>query len=137
MLSEHNHVDNMGDYEALVIVQAAGFTEGEVILYERLNMVPMLLEEYAKSGTDRARRQMLAMCEQHDPEIFAEVLSHFVTMANERLKGVRLFSIVCTHNCRAHLRMKQVLILNQKLVVYCMIFTNPWSWQWTTGSCLL
>ena len=90
MLSEHNHVDNMGDYEALVIVQAAGFTEGEVILYERLNMVPMLLEEYAKSGTDRARRQMLAMCEQHDPEIFAEVLSHFVTMANERLKGVRL-----------------------------------------------
>ena len=61
MLSEHNHVDNMGDYEALVIVQAAGFTEGEVILYERLNMVPMLLEEYAKSGTDRARRQMLAI----------------------------------------------------------------------------
>jgi len=45
----------MGDYEALVIVQAAGFTEGEVILYERLNTVPMLLEEYAKSGTDRAR----------------------------------------------------------------------------------
>ena len=53
-------------------------------------MVPMLLEEYAKSGTDRARRQMLAMCEQHDPEIFVEVLSHFVTVANERLKGVRL-----------------------------------------------
>ena len=38
MLSEHNHVDNMGDYEALVIVQAAGFTEGEVILYESLNI---------------------------------------------------------------------------------------------------
>ena len=25
MLSEHNHVDNMGGYKALVIVQAAGF----------------------------------------------------------------------------------------------------------------
>ena len=94
MLSEHNHVDNMGDYEALVIVQAAGFTEGEVILYERLNMVPMLLEEYAKSGTDRARRQMLAMCEQHDPEIFAEVLSNFVIMANERLRGVRYHCVM-------------------------------------------
>jgi len=42
-------VGNMGDYQALVIVQAAGFTEGEVILYERLNMVPMLLEEYRMS----------------------------------------------------------------------------------------
>eukprot|EP00571_Detonula_confervacea_P014445 CAMPEP_0172306174 /NCGR_PEP_ID=MMETSP1058-20130122/7296_1 /TAXON_ID=83371 /ORGANISM="Detonula confervacea, Strain CCMP 353" /LENGTH=1547 /DNA_ID=CAMNT_0013017977 /DNA_START=1 /DNA_END=4644 /DNA_ORIENTATION=- len=87
MLSE-NHVDDMGDYEALVIVQAADFADGEVLLYERLNMVPMLLEEYAKSGTDRARRQMLAMCEhQHDPEVFAEVLSHFVTMAGDRLNG--------------------------------------------------
>ena len=62
-----------------MLVQAAGFTEGK-----------MRRVSYAKSGTDRARRQMLAMCEQHDPEIFAEVLSHFVTMANERLKGVRL-----------------------------------------------
>lgn len=87
MLSE-NHVDDMGDYEALVIVQAAGFAAGEILLYERLNMVPMLLEEYAKSGTDRARRQMLAMCEHQDPEIFAEVLSHFVNMARERLDGV-------------------------------------------------
>ncbi len=90
MLSEN---DDMGDYEALVIVQAAGFTEGEILLYERLNMVPMLLEEYAKSGTDRARRQMLAMCE-NDPEILADVLSHFVTMARERLAGVRIVVVV-------------------------------------------
>jgi len=87
MLSE-NHVDDMGDYEALVIVQAAGFTEGEILLYERLNMVPMLLEEYAKSGTARARRQMLAMCEHGDPDLFAEVLAHFVSMARERLNKV-------------------------------------------------
>ncbi len=60
MLSEN---DDLDDHEALVIVQAAGFTEGEILLYERLNIVPMLLEEYAKSGMDRARRQMLAMCE--------------------------------------------------------------------------
>jgi hypothetical protein len=76
----------MGDYEALVIVQAAGFSEGVILLYERLNMVPMLLEQYARSGTDRARRQMLSMCEHHDPEIFANVLSHFVSMVGE-LKG--------------------------------------------------
>ena len=91
MLSENGqHVDDMGDYEALVLCQTAGFTEGEIILYERLNMVPMLLEEYAKSGTARSRRQMLAMCEQHDPEIFADVLFQFVKMAEERLNGVRM-----------------------------------------------
>jgi len=83
MLSE-NHVDHMGDYESLVIVQAAGFTQGEILLYERLNMVPMLLEEYARRGTERARRQMLAMCDLHDPDLFAEVLAHFVKMAGER-----------------------------------------------------
>jgi hypothetical protein len=75
----------MGDYEALVIVQAAGFYEGVILLYERINMVPMLLEQYERSGTDRARRQMLAMCEHRDPEIFADVLSNFVRMAGERL----------------------------------------------------
>ena len=88
MLSE-NHVDDMGDYEALVIVQAAAFTQGEILLYERLNMAPMLLEEYARSGTDRARRQMLAMCDLHDPDLFAEVLAHFVNMAGERWNKVR------------------------------------------------
>jgi len=82
LLSE-NHVEDMGDYEALVIVEAAGFTDGEILLYERLNMVPMLLEEYARNGGERARRQMLAMCE-HDPELFSEVLSHFVSIAAEK-----------------------------------------------------
>ena len=77
----------MGDYETLVIVQAAGFSEGILLLYERLNMVPMLLEQYARSGTDRARRQMLAMCEHRDPEIFADVLSHFVNMTQKSLMG--------------------------------------------------
>lgn len=86
LLSEKSHVDDMGDYEALVIVQEAGFTEGKIILYERLNMVDTLMEEYAKSGTDRSRRQMLAMGET-DPEILADVLSHFVKMAGDRLNG--------------------------------------------------
>ena len=85
LLSESSHMNDMGDCEALVIVQAAGFTEGMILLYERLNMIPMLLDEYSRSGTDRARRQMLAMCENRDPEIFAEVLSHFVRMAEARL----------------------------------------------------
>jgi len=86
LLSENSHVDDMGDYEALVIVQEAGFTEGKIILYERLNMVDLLMEEYAKSGTDRSRRQMLAMGET-DPEVLADVLSHFVKMAGDRLNG--------------------------------------------------
>jgi hypothetical protein len=87
ILSE-NQGDDIGDYEALVIVQAAGFVEGEILLYERLNMVPMLLEQYARSGNERARRHMLAMCE-HDPELFAEVLAHFVAMAGEKMNKVR------------------------------------------------
>ena len=45
MLSD-NHVEDMGLYESLVIVQAAGFTDGEVLLYESLNEVPMLLGKY-------------------------------------------------------------------------------------------
>lgn len=88
MLSE-SQADDMGDYEALVIVQAAGFRDGEILLYEKLNMTHMLLEEYARSGNERARRNMLSMCE-HDPELIAEVLAHFVGMAREKLSKVRL-----------------------------------------------
>jgi hypothetical protein len=88
MLSE-SHADDMGDYEALVIVQAAGFLEGEILLYERLNMNHMLLQQYAVAGDERARRNMLSMCE-HDPDLFAEVLAHFVRMAGERLHKVSL-----------------------------------------------
>jgi hypothetical protein len=80
MLSDHH---DMGDYEALVIVQAAEFSDGEILLYEKLNMIPMLLEQYAASGTERARRQMLAMCER-DPELCPEVLAHFVKMYGHR-----------------------------------------------------
>lgn len=87
MLSECQ-ADEMGDYEALVIVQAAGFIDGEILLYERLNMFPMMLEQYARSGNEGARRHMLAMCE-HDPELFAEVLAYFVSMAGDKLNKVR------------------------------------------------
>mmetsp|Transcript_9317 Transcript_9317/g.13380 ORF Transcript_9317/g.13380 Transcript_9317/m.13380 type:complete len:597 (-) Transcript_9317:482-2272(-) len=77
------NVDEIGDYEALVIVQSAGFTEGEVLLYEKLQMTPLLLEQYAKDGGDRARRQMLAMC-RSDPELLADVLGYFVVMAAQK-----------------------------------------------------
>jgi len=81
-----SHCREIGDYDALVIVQLAGFEEGELLLYERLQMGPMLLARYAKDGTEKARRQMLAMC-QSDPEILADVLGHFVVMASENAKS--------------------------------------------------
>jgi hypothetical protein len=80
-------MEDIGDYEALVIVQLAGFAEGEVLMYERLQMAPMLLERYAKDGGDRARRQMLAMC-RSDPELLADVLGYFVGMASDKLGHV-------------------------------------------------
>jgi len=79
-----SHSSDLGEYEALVIVQLAGFSEGEVMIYERLQMAPMLVEKYAKDGTYRARRQMLAMC-RSDPELLADVLGHFVTMVSEKI----------------------------------------------------
>lgn len=68
-----------------MIVQLAGFSEGELLLYERLQMTPMLLARYAQDGGDRARRHMLAMC-RTDPEILADVLGHFVAIASERIQ---------------------------------------------------
>jgi hypothetical protein len=78
------HCRDVGDYDALVLVQLAGFAEGELLLYERLQMVPMLLARYAQDGGDRARRQMLAMC-RNDPEVLADVLGHFVQIACEKV----------------------------------------------------
>lgn len=82
-LTDSHHRD-IGDYDALVIVELAGFEEGELLLYERLQMGPMLLSRYAKDGSEKARRQMLAMC-QSDPELLADVLGYFVNMVTERL----------------------------------------------------
>jgi len=101
MLSE-SQAEDLGDYEALVIVQSAGFRDGEILLYERLNMTHMLLDQYARSGNERARRNMLSMCE-HDPELLAEVLAHFVRMAGEKLKQVRdtygnLYLLIYSHS---------------------------------------
>ena len=79
------HCRDIGDYDALVIVQLAGFSEGELLLYERLQMTPLLLERYAQDGGERARRHMLAMC-RTDPEILADVLGHFVAIASERIQ---------------------------------------------------
>lgn len=75
------YAEELGIYEALVIVQMANFTKGEVLLFERLQMSSMLLEKYAKEGGERERRQMLAMC-CSDPELLADVLSYFVAMAS-------------------------------------------------------
>ena len=79
---------DIGDYDALVIVQLAGFAEGELLLYERLQMIPMLLARYAQDGGDRARRQMLAMGRK-DPEILADVLGHFVEIASDKINHDR------------------------------------------------
>ena len=79
-----SHCRDIGDYDALVIVQLAGFSEGELILYERLQMTPMLLERYARDGSEKSRRQMLALC-QSDPEVLADVLGHFVDLASGKL----------------------------------------------------
>ena len=81
-----SHCREIGDYDALVIVQLAGFEEGELLLYERLQMTPMLLERYAKDGSERSRRQMLAIC-QTEPEVLADVLGHFVELASEKLNN--------------------------------------------------
>ena len=80
-----SHSREIGDYDALVVVQLAGFEEGELLLYERLQMGPMLLSRYARDGSEKARRQMLAMC-QSDPEILADVLGHFVAMVSNNSK---------------------------------------------------
>jgi hypothetical protein len=69
-------------------VEQASFEEGELLLYERLQMAPMLMSRYAKDGSEKSRRQMLAMC-QSDPEILADVLGHFVSIASEKMKEVR------------------------------------------------
>jgi hypothetical protein len=63
----------------------AGFSKGEVLLFERLQMSSMLLERYAKEGGERERRQMLAMC-CSDPELSADVLSYFVAMGSQNVQ---------------------------------------------------
>ena len=47
-------------------------------------MTPVLVERYAKDGSEKARRQMLALC-QTDPDILADVLGHLVEMASQKL----------------------------------------------------
>jgi len=87
-----SHCRDIGDYDALVIVQQAGFEEGELLLYERLQMTPLLLERYAKDGTEKSRRQMLALC-QTDPEVLADVLGHFVEIASQKLKSSEVLRV--------------------------------------------
>ena len=82
-----SHCHEIGDNDALVIVQQAGFDEGELLLYERLQMGPMLLSRYAHDGSEKSRRQMLAMS-QSNLEILADVLGHFVSLASDQLYGV-------------------------------------------------
>mmetsp|Transcript_27771 Transcript_27771/g.42540 ORF Transcript_27771/g.42540 Transcript_27771/m.42540 type:complete len:1320 (+) Transcript_27771:112-4071(+) len=80
MLSDPYTNNDLGDYEALVIVQRENFTEGMIMLYEKLQMLSSSIEAYAKDGSYKARRQMLALC-RSDPELLADVLGHFVQMA--------------------------------------------------------
>ncbi len=84
ILSDPQSSERLGDYESLVIVQQHDFVEGEILLYERLQMIPLLVEKYANEGTYKARRQMLALC-RSDPEILGDVLGCFVAMTTEKL----------------------------------------------------
>ena len=67
-----------------MIVQTANFEEGELLLYERLQMGPMLLSRYAHEGSEKSRRQMLAMT-QNDPEVLADVLGHLVSIGSGQI----------------------------------------------------
>jgi hypothetical protein len=79
------HAEDLGVYEALVLVHQAKFTTGEILIYEKLQMTPMLLERYAELGGERERRQMIAMCNT-DPELLADVMAYFVDMASKAAK---------------------------------------------------
>ena len=58
-------------------------------------MTPVLVERYAKDGSEKARRQMLALC-QTDPDILADVLGHLVEMASQKLNESTVrFDFVC------------------------------------------
>jgi hypothetical protein len=69
----------------LVIVELAGFEDGALLLYERQQLTPFLLERYSKDGSDKARRQMLAMCNS-DPDVLADVLAYFVEMYSKLVR---------------------------------------------------
>lgn len=77
---------------ALVLVQMHGFREGQLCLYERLKMFPMVVQHYmevadsaAADGNARkaadARRTILSKCREYevnDPNLWVQVLSFFV-----------------------------------------------------------
>lgn len=84
ILSDPQSSERLGDYESLVIVQQYHFVEGEILLYEKLQMISLLVEKYAMQRTYKARRKMLALC-RSDPDILGEVLGYFVGMVNEKL----------------------------------------------------
>jgi len=76
------------------MVQLAGFTEGEILLYERLQMAPMLPDRYVIYGAERLRRQMLVMC-RSDPALLGNVLGYSIKLAGGGLAGeLRLWPLV-------------------------------------------
>lgn len=107
-------IDEIGVYEALVIVQLVGFTQGEIILYEKLQDVyaPLLIDHYAADGSERARRQMLAMC-QGDPDLLADVLGHFVSLVAEKNKGVRSIAFIFL---RRRIELNLLLLRSSKIL---------------------
>jgi hypothetical protein len=85
-----SHCQDIGDCDALVIVELAGFEDGALLLYERQQLTPFLLERYSKDGSDKARRQMLAMCNS-DPDVLADVLAYFVEMYSKLVREYTYF----------------------------------------------
>jgi len=80
LLSDVRLLSDIGDYEALVIVEEQNFDEGIIMMYEKLQMTHLLLEKYAEDGSYKARRKMLAMC-RSDPELLSDVLGFFIKKA--------------------------------------------------------
>lgn len=84
LLSDTRLINEIGDYEALVIVEEQQFDEGIMVMYEKLQMTQILLEKYAEDGSYVARRKMLAMC-RSDPELLANVLGYLIDKANSEI----------------------------------------------------
>lgn len=84
LLSDFHMLSDIGEYEALVIVEEQNFDEGIIMMYEKLQMTQLLLEKYAEDGSYKARRKMLAMC-RSDPELLADVLGFFIQKATKEM----------------------------------------------------
>lgn len=84
LLSDIHVLTDIGEYEALGIVEEQNFDDGIIMMYKKLQMTELLLEKYAEDGSYKARRKMLAICKS-DPELLANVLGFFIKKATKEV----------------------------------------------------